>query len=362
MAERRNATSGEGDDLVKLDFFTSIAASITRAKTLRATLQAVMDNIGLIFSPRNWSLFLRDPRRGELIFTVVFGPKSAGLRGKRIPAGIGIVGWIAERREDLIIEDVSTDPRFDPTIDEQSGFRTRSIIGVPLVTGGRVFGVIELVNELDDRVFTRLDLKVLRTIADFAAIAIERSYYHEALRRLSMVDTLTGIPNRRSFEHLLEREKERVKRSGKFFSLLLIDIDEFKAINDNFGHETGDEVLKRLARILVACTRHVDMAARLGGDEFVVLLPDTERAAAEEVRSRIIEAIREATPAGQPDFTVSIGLQTGGADDADEVIAGADRDMYLKKQVHFEGRAESLEENLPDFLEEEVSSRPAEGD
>ncbi|HUX42577.1 MAG TPA: sensor domain-containing diguanylate cyclase [Rectinemataceae bacterium] len=357
MAEQRDATSGEGDDLVKLDFFTSIAASIARAKNLRATLQAVMDNIGLIFSPRNWSLFLRDPRKGDLVFTIAIGAKASSLRGKRVPAGTGVVGWIAERREDLIIEDVSTDPRFDAAIDEQSGFRTRSIIGVPLVTGGRVFGVIELLNELDDRVFTRLDLRVLRTIADFAAIAIERSYYHEALRRLSMVDALTGIPNRRSFEHLLEREKERVKRSGRVFSLLLIDIDGFKAINDSHGHEMGDEVLKRLARILAACTRHMDTAARLGGDEFVVLLPDTGREAAEEVRDRIVAATVEAPPPGEVAFTISVGLQTGGADDADRVVAGADRDMYLQKQSHFEGRAENLEENLPDFLEDEGSTQ-----
>ena len=345
----------DGDDLVKLDFFTAIAASITGAKSLRDTLQAVMDNIGQIFAPRNWSLFLRDPRSGDLAFTIVIGAKAAGLRGRKVRAGTGVVGWIADRREDLIIEDVSSDPRFDPGSDEQSGFRTRSIIGVPLVSRDRVFGVIELVNELEDRVFTRLDLRVLRTIADFAAIAVERSYYLEALRRLSMVDTLTGIPNRRAFERVLEREKERAKRSGKIFSLLVIDIDAFKAINDRHGHEAGDDVLKRLARILVDCTRHMDTAARLGGDEFVVLLPDTERVAAEEARARILETVSERNSRESLAFTVSIGLETGDGESADAVLSGADRDMYLMKQKLFEGRAESVEDNLPDFLEDEGS-------
>ncbi|HUX38416.1 MAG TPA: sensor domain-containing diguanylate cyclase [Rectinemataceae bacterium] len=354
MGDRGDWPKTENDDLVKLDFFTGIAASITGAKTLRETLQAVMDNIGHIFAPRNWSLFLRDPRSGDLAFTVVIGAKAQELRGKKVAAGSGIAGWIAERREDVIIEDVTKDRRFDPASDAQSGFRTKSIIGVPLVSRDRVFGVIELVNELDDRVFTRLELRILRTIADFAAIAIERSYYLEALRRLSMVDSLTGIANRRAFERILEREKERVKRSGKVFSILAIDVNGFKAINDSHGHHAGDEVLKRLARILEASTRHMDCAARVGGDEFVVLLPDTARPAAEEVRGRIVEATAEWSASAQYPFTISVGLETGDATTADSVLAGADRDMYLVKQARFEERAEDVEENLHDFLEDEV--------
>ena len=349
----REKTSSEGDDLVKLDFFTAIAASITSAKTLRQTLEAMMDNIGRIFAPRNWSLFLRDPRSGDLAFTIVIGAKAAELRGKKVEAGTGVVGWIADRREDLIIEDVNKDPRFDPRADRQSGFRTKSIIGVPLVTNDRVFGVIELVNELEDRTFTRIDLRVLRTIADFGAIAIERSYYLEALRRLSMVDSLTGIPNRRAFERVLDREKERVKRSGRVFSILAIDINHFKKINDTHGHAAGDEVLKRLARILVASTRHMDSTARLGGDEFVVLLPDTERPAAEEVRNRILKAVAEPHGNETLPFTISIGLETTDGSAVDSVLAGADRDMYNVKQARFERQIESVDENLPDFLEEE---------
>lgn len=346
----------DSDDLVKLDFFTAVAASIAGAKSLRSTLQAVMDNIGSIFAPRNWSLFLRDPKSGELVFTIVIGDKAENLRGQRVRPGTGLVGWIAECRENLIIENVASDPRFDPSVDERSGFRTRSIIGVPLVSNGRVFGVIELVNELEDRPFTRLDLRVLRTIADFAAIAIERSYYLEALRRLSLVDSLTGIPNRRAFERALEHEKRQSKRNGRPFSVLVVDIDSFKTINDERGHEAGDNVLRRLAALLSSCTRQMDTAARIGGDEFVVLLPGADRIEAEEVRRRVIEAVSlDGSVDGIP-FSVSVGLETGGGESADTVLSGADRDMYLAKQARFEGRAESVEENLNDFLDEEERS------
>lgn len=344
--------ANEVEDLVKLAFFANIAKSITGAHTVRSALEAVMTHIGTVFAPRSWSLFLRDSKTGDLIFTIVTGSAVESLRGVKIPAGKGIVGWIADKAQPLIIDDVTKDPRFDRGPDSLSGFRTKSIIGVPLVTHDKVIGVIELVNELDDRDFTPLDLKILQTIADFAAIAIERNYYHQALRRLSSVDALTGIANRRLFERLLEREKERTRRSGKEFCVLMIDVNDFKTINDDFGHAAGDEVLRTLAKLLVSTTRNMDTVARFGGDEFVVLLPDTTRARGEEVRQRILDAISAHSSHGSLAFTVSVGLETAGRDSSETVLEGADHDMYLQKQGKIERSFERIEENLGEFYEE----------
>jgi diguanylate cyclase (GGDEF)-like protein len=343
----------EIDDLVKLAFFTDLATSITGARTIKATLQEVMSAIGTIFAPRNWSLFLRDPATGELTFTVVVGSAVEHLLGRRLPPGGGIVGWIADNALPLIIEDVSKDPRFDAASDLSSGFKTRSIIGVPLVSRSKVIGVLELINELEDREFTPLDLKILQTIADFAAIAIERNYYLQALRRLSTIDPLTGLANRRSFERLLLREKERTLRSGTGFALLVIDVDDFKSINDSRGHETGDELLRDLAGILTASCRKMDSVARIGGDEFVVLLPNTDHARAEEVRERIMAAVAAHRVAGDLPFSVSIGLETADKDGVDTAFAAADRDMYAKKQLRQEREIEHVEMNLGNFLAEE---------
>ena len=173
------------DDLVKLSFFADIGKSILEATTIEQTLRVVMERIGAIFAPLNWSLFLRDARTGALRFAVVTGSGADQLRGKSIPRGKGVAGWIAENGQSVIIEDVSRDARFDPSMDQITGFTTRSIIGVPLRTRKGVFGVIELVNKLDGRAFTPLELMVLTTIADFAAIAVEKAYYFRALRRIA---------------------------------------------------------------------------------------------------------------------------------------------------------------------------------
>jgi len=341
------------DDLVKLAFFAGIATSITGTRSIRGALDAVMEHIGTIFAPRNWSLFLRNPRTGELAFTVVVGSAVEGLKGRILPAGTGIVGWIADHAQSVIIEDVAKDSRFDRGADLASGFRTKSIIGVPLVEDGKVIGVIELVNELDDRVFTALDLKILHTIADFAAIAIERAYYFRALRKISSIDHLTGIANRRAFERALAREKERAVRGDKGFAILLVDIDDFKGVNDRHGHETGDRVLKALAALLEASTRRMDTVARLGGDEFVVLLPEADRHRGEEVRSRILAAVARTGSDELPSIRVSIGLEVATKDTIEAAVAGADRDMYLRKQLRTDREIEKIATNIGDFLTEE---------
>jgi diguanylate cyclase (GGDEF)-like protein len=315
-----------------------------------------MRHIGTIFAPRNWSLLLLDPERGELSFTIVTGTGSEALRGKTIPAGTGIAGWIAEKGESLIVEDVSRDSRFNAAMDAESRFTTKSIIGVPLKTKDKVIGVIELINKLEDQCFTPLDLKILQTIADFAAIAIERHYYLHALHKMSHYDSLTGLPNRRSFEQALEREEERSRRTGKPYSLLLLDIDEFKEVNDRHGHAEGDRVLREFAAMLQSRLRSVDVPARIGGDEFTVILPDTDQAKAAEVRERLLEAVAAISAGRSVPFSVSIGLSTAGRESGWSVVEGADRDMYRQKQRRLELCVEDIPGNLQAFIAEEQRS------
>jgi diguanylate cyclase (GGDEF)-like protein len=341
------------DELVKVSFFAEIGKAITSATTLRETFDVVMKQIGEIFAPLNWSLFLRDGKTGNLRFVIVTGSGVEKLKGMVIPKGKGVAGWIAESGQAVIIEDVSRDSRFNPSMDGLTGFVTKSIIGVPLKAKNRVFGVIELVNKLDGGSFTPLELKVLTTIADFTAIAIEKSYYFTALKRIAGTDELTGLANRRSLLKVLDKESERCLRNDAKYAILLIDIDDFKQINDRYGHAAGDGVLRRLAQILLTATRKIDTVCRFGGDEFVVLMPDADEASGLEVKKRINEELGGKLENDAIRFEVSVGVHEGNAKNFDEILQLVDKSMYRDKFTKLEQSYTNLSENLEMFMEEE---------
>lgn len=154
---------------------------------------------------------------------------------------------------------------------------------------------------------------------------------------LAVTDPLTGLYNRRRFEESLNQEVARARRYGAV-SLLMIDLDRFKSINDRFGHRAGDDVLKAVAQVMQSCCRATDTCARLGGDEFAVILPHTDTSAAAVVRKRIEQSMaRTSIPTAQGPLAVSlsIGLATlpGDADNAAAFMAAADASMYQNKQA-----------------------------
>jgi diguanylate cyclase (GGDEF)-like protein len=157
------------------------------------------------------------------------------------------------------------------------------------------------------------------------------------LLSLSMTDSLTGLLNRRKFEEVIQNEVARALRYGPL-SLLIIDLNFFKLVNDRYGHLAGDEVLKSVADLLKLCCRTTDTCARLGGDEFAVILPHTDGQAAAVVRDRILQsAARVMVPAGEREdaLSLSIGMASllQDADNADALIAAADADMYRMKHT-----------------------------
>jgi diguanylate cyclase (GGDEF)-like protein len=340
----------EIDDLVKLAYFADIAKGITSASSVSETLQQVQRSIGTIFAPRNWSILLTDPKSGGLRFQTVAGEGSEKLTGQLIPAGRGIAGWIAENALPVIVEDVARDERFDPSMDELIGFTTKSIIGVPLLNGGRLFGVIELINKLDGTSFSPLELKILVTIADFAAIAIEKAYYTAALKRIAVTDPLTGVLNRRGLERALDREIARCKRKELPISILMFDIDNFKGINDTHGHLKGDEVLKDFAEILKKNIRKADILCRYGGDEFAVIMPEAVTENAEYVKKRVTAHLALVNDRREFPFAVSIGIHSGTPDSVPDVFDSADKALYFEKTRKIESDIDNLSTNLSEFL------------
>lgn len=353
MTEQKNPADS-AEELVRLEFFTSMAKAIVSAGSLRETIQQVMHHIGKVFAAEHWSLMRRDRKTGELSFLVVTGSAGDHLRGKKLPRGTGIAGWIAEHGEPLIISDVSRDSRFNSEMDRIADFTTRSIIGVPLVSGNHVFGVIELVNKIDGQCFTPLELKMLTTIADFAAISIEKSYYVRVLKSVALLDPLTSLYNRRIFGKYLRHERDRLQRHGIHFSVIMIDVDDFKSINDLHGHVTGDRVLQTVAKIIKSSVRTVDIAARYGGDEFVVILPDSGIEAAEHAKSRIVHRLVTRNRDEEPKIALSIGIDEATPDTVDEIIDTVDKKMYEDKLSR--GDEETSFGDMADHLQEVIDA------
>ncbi|MBU0934107.1 MAG: sensor domain-containing diguanylate cyclase [Spirochaetes bacterium] len=327
----------ELDELVRLSHFSRFARAILQENSVSGILQRLMESIDEIFSAENSSVLLLDRKNDQLEFKVVGGRYNNVLPGRRIPAFEGIAGWVVAFGKELIIDDVQHDPRFSDRIDRISGFETKSIIAVPLKTAERVFGVVELINKTNHNDFSALELHTLATIADFAAIAIEKSVYLSRLKRLAMTDPLTGLLNRRGLSRQLQREQARIERQGGQIAFILADVDNFKLINDSYGHGAGDAVLCKVAEVLNTCSRGTELLARYGGDEFLVVMPDTDLEEAQKLRSRLESALGN-TPIPNEDgmFGVSFGVHAGSDLDINVLLEESDRDMYRRKEERLE--------------------------
>jgi diguanylate cyclase (GGDEF)-like protein len=272
------------------------------------------------------------PTREELIPAETRGLKFE--KPPRVKVGTGAVGAVADDAvtvvlpsDDILITPAPAEPDYP------------ILIATPVFTQDRVTGV--LVNYRRENPFSDRDLETVRFLAEQGGAAIENVMLHEDTRRLSLTDGLTGVYNRRYLQMQARQTFATATRFGRQFSVLMIDLDRFKVINDTYGHQRGDAVLVEFARRVSATLREVDTFARYGGEEFVCLLSETGLHGAMATAQKIIESIRS-RPFGGPDedeiqMTVSVGVGTfpDHGNSFITVLEAADRALYRAKQ---EGR------------------------
>jgi diguanylate cyclase (GGDEF)-like protein len=306
-----------------------------------------MQKVSEVLRPGHWSLLLVDEQRHDLVFEIAVGEGAERLKSMRLPLGEGVAGSVAAEGRPLLVPDVRKDPRFAARFDDASGMVTGSLLAVPLLSKGRVLGVVELVNPRGGHPFDAGDQRTLEALADYAAIAIDNARAYERIRELTLRDEHTGLFNARHLWHQLELEATRTARTGRPFSLVFIDLDHFKQVNDRYGHQAGSAVLKEVGDLLRRSIRSLDVPVRYGGDEFVVLLPETDKASARRAAERLRHAMAEtsflASPGPGLAVTASFGLATcpDDGDTPEKLVHSADAAMYRVKETTRNGVGEA---------------------
>jgi diguanylate cyclase (GGDEF)-like protein len=328
--------TGRNRHLQELNIFHGVAKALTSSLDLDSILQTIMEKMAEYFRPDTWSLLMVDEDLNELYFAIAVGNASEALKNVRLKVGEGIAGWVAKHGERLIVPDVMADPRFAKRIDDMTQWETQSIICVPLRSKHRVLGVIQLVNVNMDG-FGDPELFFLQALSDYAAIAIENARSVEKIQELTITDDVTGLYNARHLYKTLETEVYRSSRFNYEFTVLFIDLDHFKQVNDTHGHLVGSKLLAEIGYLVKAQLRLIDYAFRYGGDEFVILLPQTGKDAALVVAKRLRDSLRTSMFCKEEGLNLNVRASIGvatyphDAKTPHDVIRQADEMMYLVK-------------------------------
>jgi len=330
--------TGAERKIQEVGIFHDVAKALTSSLDLDSILQTIMEKMAEFFRPDTWSLLMVDQEKNELYFAIAVGTAAEALKNVRLKVGEGIAGWVAKHGERLIVPDVYSDPRFSKRIDEMTKCETRSIICIPLRSKLRVLGVIQLVN-VDMRNFGDQESFFLQSLCDYAAIAIENARAFEKIQELTITDDCTGLYNARHLHRTLETEVYRSSRFNYEFTVLFIDLDHFKQVNDTHGHLIGSKLLAEIGYLIKAQLRLIDYAFRYGGDEFVVLLPQTGKDAALFVARRLRDMLRTNTFCQEEGLNLNVRASIGvatyphDAKTPQDIIRQADEMMYLVKNT-----------------------------
>ncbi|HET8569927.1 MAG TPA: GAF domain-containing protein [Candidatus Limnocylindria bacterium] len=278
-------------------------------------------------------IFLHDERTDEIVSRASVGAQTSLLPGTRLATRKGLARWAFEHRESALVDDARADPRAAGR-DEH-----RSVMVVPLLSEGRAIGVLAVVSARPGT-FGQRDLTLLQAVAAQIGAAIAVAELHERLKRAANTDALTGLHNYRYFYDRLEEEMSRAERRGMPLSIAYFDIDELKRVNDEHGHLAGDAVLRTLGSAVESQLRHEDVPARYGGDEFAIVMPETDREAAEKAVQRLMERLDSTTIEIADGRTIpmprrSWGVASYPADGASakELVEAADARAYARKRT-----------------------------
>ncbi|MBI2299246.1 MAG: sensor domain-containing diguanylate cyclase [Armatimonadetes bacterium] len=292
--------------------------------------------IEIICGAERCSLMLLEPTGETLRIRASRGIDPQIVAEAVATVGTGIAGTVAQSGQPLFVADIETDSRFGRRNATQ--YSNTSLVCVPILVADRVVGVLNVNNKHSGASFDENDLNLMTLLASQAAVAIDNANRYEDMSERATRDGLTGVHSRGYFDDCLERAWRSAQSAGRTFSLLMLDLDHFKSVNDRYGHPAGDAVLREVARHLVIAVRDDDLVARYGGEEFSVILSRAEAAAALQVAERIrtsIEAMQAVHEGQVIQITASVGVATfqEGCLSAAQILNAADQALYQAKST-----------------------------
>jgi diguanylate cyclase (GGDEF)-like protein len=321
----------------RLAILTDIVKTANSILEPRKVIETIMTRIQQLIPSEAWSMLMVDEEKQELTFELALGEKGKDVAGFRVKIGEGVAGWVAQTGKPTIVNNTAKDPRFAKRFDTETQFKTRSILCAPLISRGRTIGVVQVINRRGGR-FTQTDLEMLMTMVEPCAIAIENAILFQRTEQLTITDDLTKLFNSRYLNVYIGREIKRCKRHGIPLSIIFLDLDGFKSVNDQHGHLAGSRTLTEVGGILAEAVRESDILARYGGDEFVVVLPETPPAGALVIAERIRRAIAAHPFLREEGLEARISASFGIASYPDHaltpegLIQKADQAMYRVKE------------------------------
>ncbi len=319
--ERRRAS--------QLEAINAIARETTVVLDIKNLLSKACQKIQKAFEVSHVSIFLKDEEglllrahHGDLTLLIA--------EGGRLPSGKGLLGRALNESKTLIENDIKAVADYVAIYSE-----TGSRMCIPLISFGQTLGVLVLDSDRTGS-FSITEMQSLESVADICATAVQNAHYVERVKQLAYLDGLTGIFNRRFFELRIEEEMERARRFDSGMAVIMVDIDQFKRLNDEFGHLLGDEVLRQVSSIFSQQLRKIDVVCRYGGEEFAILLSQTTHQHALGVAEKLRRMIDSWQFPGVPrPVTISAGVATSPEHGTtrDELVKAADAGLYAAKQA-----------------------------
>jgi diguanylate cyclase (GGDEF)-like protein len=299
--------------------------------SLDSLLVRIADTLDEIVPYEALHIYEADEPNRELVPTLVRSEYSEEIMSERFPFGEGITGWAVEHREPVLSNQAHLDPRvrFVPG----TPVEPEALIVVPLLARGALKGTLNVYRIGEDASFSEDEFELARRVGDAAALALDNAHIRDRLEREAQTDSLTGLYNHRYFHERLRRELTLAASEHQNVALVMLDIDDFKKVNDVFGHAVGDEVLVELADHLRATVRSTDVVCRIGGEEFAMIIPASQEGHALALANRLATRLDSVAVHLAGSIAVSVGIAQGPKNAANprELVACAEAAMMTAK-------------------------------
>jgi diguanylate cyclase (GGDEF)-like protein len=296
----------------------------------------LVDKVGHVVPYDTCAVYLFDELKNFARVAHVAGRHAELLRERCVAPGEGVIGFVLANQRPVT--------GFDPMLDfaefrlpEEE--RYRSMVALPLVKDERLLGVIAVYSQGFEP-YTDDHVRLLDMVARLAADAFATAMHHAEAESNALTDPLTGLPNARALHVRFSEEEARARRTKQAFQVVMLDLDEFKQVNDTFGHQTGDQMLREVGRVLQAQLREYDFLARYAGDEFVAIVQELTDEQVQDLRQRIERAISRLSLRVPPDKHARVGISIGAArfgtdgETLSHLLIAADQAMYTVKADH----------------------------